>query len=93
MGEPCSVHCIHPCVSINKNPVDVNSSIPAVGRLRGLASLNCTIWAGDSDCIASKAVVGTNFGATLVDVETGVSSTLCRSKSDVLSVQLNPLVI
>lgn len=73
------------------DPVDVNSSIPAVGRLHGLASLNCTIWAGDSDCIASKAVVGTNFGATLVDVETGVSSTLCRSKSDVLSVQLNPL--
>ncbi|KAL9245666.1 hypothetical protein vseg_019291 [Gypsophila vaccaria] len=70
------------------DPVDSYSNILSVGRLRELASLNCTIWGADVNCSGSKAVAGTNLGVTLVDLETAVSSVLCRSKSDVLSVQL-----
>jgi hypothetical protein len=38
------------------------------------------------------AVTGTNLGAALVNLETGMVSWVCRSKSDVLSQQLDPLV-
>ncbi|KAK9678742.1 hypothetical protein RND81_11G230800 [Saponaria officinalis] len=60
------------------DPVDSYSSILSVGRLRELASLNCTIWGADVNCSGSKAIVGTNLGATLVDLQTAVSSVLCR---------------
>ncbi|KAJ7004440.1 hypothetical protein NC653_009339 [Populus alba x Populus x berolinensis] len=36
------------------------------------------------------AVTGTNLGAALVNLETGMASWVCRSKSDVLSQQLDP---
>lgn len=69
------------------DPVDLNSNSAAIGRLREHVLLNCTIWGAETSHSGHRAVVGTNRGATLVDLESGVSSTLCSSKSDVLSVQ------
>jgi hypothetical protein len=38
-------------------------------------------------------VIGTNLGAALVDLETGVPSWVCRSKSDVFALQFIQSVI
>ncbi|XP_042520984.1 uncharacterized protein LOC122094291 [Macadamia integrifolia] len=57
--------------------------------ISAVASLNCTIWTADCNSSGTQAVVGTNLGAALVDLETGVQSWLCRSKSDVLSQQFD----
>ncbi|CAL1402563.1 unnamed protein product [Linum trigynum] len=54
-----------------------------------IASMSCTIWTADCNSNAREAVIGTNLGAALVNLETGIISWLCRSKSDVLSQQLN----
>ncbi|XP_021850780.1 uncharacterized protein [Spinacia oleracea] len=69
------------------NPVVLSSNAADIGRLRKHVSLNCTIWGAEISQTGHKAVVGTSLGATLVDLESGASETLCRSMSDVLSVQ------
>jgi hypothetical protein len=38
-------------------------------------------------------VIGTNLGAALVDLETGVRSWVCQSKSDVFALQFIQSVI
>ncbi|KAH8522302.1 hypothetical protein H0E87_003075 [Populus deltoides] len=38
----------------------------------------------------SSSAIGTNVGAALVNLETGMTSWVCRSKSDVLSQQIDP---
>ncbi|XP_062012233.1 uncharacterized protein LOC133728814 [Rosa rugosa] len=53
-----------------------------------VATFNCTVWTADCRSDGSRAVIGTNLGAALVDLETGVKSWLLRSKSDVLAQQL-----
>lgn len=53
-----------------------------------VATFNCTVWTADCRSDGSHAVIGTNLGAALVDLETGVKSWLLRSKSDVLAQQL-----
>ncbi|KAG6781288.1 hypothetical protein POTOM_014182 [Populus tomentosa] len=66
-------------------PVNFDSS-SAIGRmLFKAASFNCTIWT--ADCNPNSR---TNLGAALVNLETGMASWVCRSKSDVLSQQLDP---
>ncbi|GMH25938.1 hypothetical protein Nepgr_027781 [Nepenthes gracilis] len=70
------------------NPLELNSQSPVIGRSLEVASLNCTIWTADCNSSGSKAVIGTNLGVTSVNLETGVPLTLCRSKSDVLCLQL-----
>ncbi|KMT09165.1 hypothetical protein BVRB_6g132700 [Beta vulgaris subsp. vulgaris] len=70
------------------DPVELDSNLVVIGRLRELVSLNCTIWGAETSHNGDTAVVGTNLGVSLVDLESGVSSMICRSKSDVLSVQL-----
>ncbi|KAL6206226.1 hypothetical protein ACLB2K_023475 [Fragaria x ananassa] len=53
-----------------------------------VATFNCTIWTADCRSDGRHAVIGTNLGAALVDLETGVKSWLLRGKSDVLAQQL-----
>ncbi|CAN6684106.1 unnamed protein product [Malus baccata var. baccata] len=53
-----------------------------------IATFNCTVWTTDCESDGSRAVIGTNLGAALVDLETGSASWLLRSKSDVLAQQL-----
>ncbi|PIA37643.1 hypothetical protein AQUCO_03000296v1 [Aquilegia coerulea] len=53
------------------------------------ASLNCTIWTAECHPDGSQAVIGTNRGAALINLETGALSWLCHSKSDIFSQQFN----
>ncbi|KAF5475361.1 hypothetical protein F2P56_007170 [Juglans regia] len=69
-------------------PLDLDWSFPATHRrMRDVASFNCTIWTADCNFNWSRAVIGTNLGAALVDLETGDASWVCRSKSDVFALQ------
>ncbi|XP_010260798.1 PREDICTED: uncharacterized protein LOC104599783 [Nelumbo nucifera] len=71
-------------------PLEFSPSIPVLRRrLFEVASLNCTIWTADCNSNGTEAIVGTSLGAALVNLETGVPSWVCRSKSDVFSQQFN----
>ncbi|XAR56192.1 hypothetical protein NMG60_11036573 [Bertholletia excelsa] len=71
-------------------PLDFNLSSHILSRrMREVACLNCTVWTADCNSDGSQAVVGTNLGAALVNLETGVPSWVFRSKSDVLSLQFD----
>ncbi|XP_044497321.1 DDB1- and CUL4-associated factor 4 isoform X2 [Mangifera indica] len=72
------------------DPFEFSSSSFSIGqRMTQVASFNCTIWTADCDSSASKAVVGTNLGAAMVNLETGSTSWVCRGKSDVFAQQLD----
>ncbi|XP_028091136.1 DDB1- and CUL4-associated factor 4 isoform X1 [Camellia sinensis] len=58
-------------------------------RASKVTSFNCTVWTADCSSDGSQAVVGTDLGAALVNLETGVQSWVFRCKSDVLSLQLD----
>ncbi|CAL5412792.1 unnamed protein product [Camellia sinensis] len=58
-------------------------------RVSKVTSFNCTVWTADCSSDGSQAVVGTDLGAALVNLETGVQSWVFRCKSDVLSLQLD----
>ncbi|XP_058197752.1 uncharacterized protein LOC131313454 isoform X2 [Rhododendron vialii] len=71
-------------------PLDYDlSSLMLRRRIYKAASFNCTVWTADCNSDGSQAVVGTNLGAALVNLETGVPSWVFRCKSDVLSLQLD----
>ncbi|KAK6916947.1 hypothetical protein RJ641_017698 [Dillenia turbinata] len=66
-------------------PLDFSPAISVIRHtLKGVASFSCTIWT--ADCNFNE---GTNLGASLVDLETGLTSWFFRTKSDVLSQQLD----
>ncbi|XP_021901680.1 uncharacterized protein LOC110817444 [Carica papaya] len=73
----------------NLEALDFNSVISMRRRLHRTASLNCTVWTADYNFNASQAVIGTNLGAALVNLETGTASWVLRSKSDILSQQFD----
>ncbi|KAK1265192.1 hypothetical protein QJS04_geneDACA010554 [Acorus gramineus] len=56
-------------------------------RTRRIASLDRTIWTADCHNNGTHAVVGTNIGAALVNLETGGTSWVYHSKSDIFSQQ------
>ncbi|KAI3440292.1 uncharacterized protein J3R85_003927 [Psidium guajava] len=60
-------------------------------RLHDVASFHCTIWTADCSFNGSRAIVGTNVGAALVNLENGVVSWVCRGKSDVFALQFDQL--
>ncbi|GLT69551.1 hypothetical protein SLA2020_416940 [Shorea laevis] len=69
-------------------PLELDSSIPIISRrIDEVASFNCTVWTADCNFNGSRAVIGTNLGAALVDLETGVPSWVCHCKSDVFALQ------
>ncbi|KAK6254250.1 hypothetical protein QUC31_015970 [Theobroma cacao] len=68
-------------------PVDFSSTVDQ--RLHAVASFNYTIWTADFNSHTSRAVIGTNIGASLVNVERGTSVWVCRTKSDVLAQQFD----
>ncbi|GLT98889.1 hypothetical protein SLE2022_163640 [Rubroshorea leprosula] len=68
-------------------PIDATSMIPQ--RMHVVAPFSCTIWTADYNSHTSQAVIGTNVGAALVNVETGTSSWVCHCKSDVLAQQFD----
>ncbi|KAK9268072.1 hypothetical protein L1049_010511 [Liquidambar formosana] len=71
-------------------PLDLNPHIFDLKRiLHEVACFSYTIWTADCNSNGNQAVIGTNLGALLVNLENGVSSWVCRSKSDVLSQQFD----
>lgn len=71
-------------------PLDLNSSIPTDrARISEIASFEYTVWTADCSHDQKQAIVGTNRGAAMLDIETGVKSWVCRSKSDIFSIQFD----
>ncbi|XP_059293426.1 uncharacterized protein LOC132046717 [Lycium ferocissimum] len=71
-------------------PLDLNSSIPTFrSRISEITSFEYTIWTADCSHDQKQAVIGTNRGAAMLDIETGVKSWVCRSKSDIFSIQFD----
>ncbi|KAJ8567405.1 hypothetical protein K7X08_019613 [Anisodus acutangulus] len=71
-------------------PLDLNSSIPTLrSRISVITSFEYTIWTADCSHDQKQAVIGTNRGAAMLDIETGVESWVCRSKSDIFSIQFD----
>lgn len=67
--------------------LEYNSNFPIGHNL--IASFESTIWDAAANRDGSKVVVGTNRGASLVDIETGTHSQIFRCKSDVLSAEID----
>nr|XP_016515846.1 PREDICTED: uncharacterized protein LOC107832506 isoform X2 [Nicotiana tabacum] len=71
-------------------PLDFSSSIPTFRRrISEITSFEHTVWTADCSQDQKRAVVGTNRGAAMLDIETGVKSWVCRSKSDIFSIQFD----
>ncbi|KAH7522813.1 hypothetical protein JRO89_XSUnG0102600 [Xanthoceras sorbifolium] len=74
------------------NPLDSDpSNFITRQSIHKVASFKCTIWTADYSSDANQAVIGTDLGAAVVNLETGRQSWVFRSKSDVLAQQLQPL--
>ncbi|KAL5578007.1 hypothetical protein UlMin_019706 [Ulmus minor] len=74
------------CVLNFVDPIEVNPNIP-LQSIQEVATFQCTIWTVDCGSNDNQAVIGSNLGAALVDMETRRASWVLRSKSDVLSLQ------
>ncbi|XP_031500661.1 uncharacterized protein LOC116264522 [Nymphaea colorata] len=71
-------------------PLDLHQDVSSLhSRLVKVASTNCTIWSADSNCDGTKAIIGTNRGAALLHLERQELSWICRTKSDILSLQFD----
>ncbi|CAN6483073.1 unnamed protein product [Victoria cruziana] len=71
-------------------PLDLHQDAPSLhSRLVRIASTNCTIWSADSNFDGTRAIIGTNKGASLVHLERRELSWICRTKSDILSLQFD----
>ncbi|XP_075099690.1 uncharacterized protein LOC107761923 isoform X2 [Nicotiana tabacum] len=71
-------------------PLDFSSTIPTFRRrISEITSFDHTVWTADCSHDQKRAVVGTNRGAAILDIETGVKSWVCRSKSDVFSIRFD----
>lgn len=62
-------------------------SLNSHGRIERVASFDRTVWTADCNSEGTQAVLGTNNGAGLLNLETGALSWLYRCKSDILSQQ------
>lgn len=77
------------CVLNLSEPLDFEPAALFIRRrIQEVATFDCTIWTADCGSNDNRAAIGTNLGAALVDVETGMTSWVLRSKSDVLALQL-----
>ncbi|XP_062082889.1 uncharacterized protein LOC133789153 isoform X2 [Humulus lupulus] len=77
------------CIIDLSEPLDFDQSALFIRRrIQEIANFNCTIWTADCGSNENRVVIGTDMGAALVDPETGATSWVLRSKSDVLAQQL-----
>lgn len=71
-------------------PFDFPLRASTIGRrVCHIVSFRCTIWTADCSSNGSRAIVGTNLGAAVVNLENGDVSWVCRGKSDVLALQFD----
>ncbi|XP_038988063.1 uncharacterized protein LOC103696415 [Phoenix dactylifera] len=78
------------CILNLSEPLDlslVSSSLAS--RISRIASFESTIWTADCNSNRKQAVIGTNLGAALIDLETRGLSWMYRSKSNILSLQFD----
>ncbi|XP_078428693.1 transducin/WD40 repeat-like superfamily protein [Wolffia australiana] len=75
-------------VNLNE-ALDVSSDILAQPRISRISCCDFTIWTGACDPGGTKASLGTNQGAALLNLETGGLTWLYRTKSDMFSQQFN----
>nr|XP_009403102.1 PREDICTED: uncharacterized protein LOC103986735 [Musa acuminata subsp. malaccensis] len=69
-------------------PLDlILSSGSLFSHISQIASFDRTIWTADCNSHGTQAVIGTNLGATLINLETEEVSWFYRSRSDVFSQQ------
>ncbi|VFQ64270.1 unnamed protein product [Cuscuta campestris] len=69
-------------------PFNINSNV-VWREISEVTSFKNTVWTADCTFDGSRAVIGTNAGAAVVNIDTGTTSWICRCKSDVLSLQLD----
>nr|XP_029117973.1 uncharacterized protein LOC105036131 isoform X2 [Elaeis guineensis] len=78
------------CILNLSEPLDLSLCSSSLdGRISRIASFDRTIWTADCNSNGKQAVIGTNLGAALIDLETRGLSWVYRSKSDVLSQQFD----
>lgn len=71
-------------------PLDFNLNFPIHREgFREVASFKHTLWGADCDSNGRLAVIGTDTGAALLNMETGRPRWIYRCKSDVLSTQID----
>ncbi|KAG0496140.1 hypothetical protein HPP92_000831 [Vanilla planifolia] len=71
-------------------PFSFSENSPVLYRhITKVCTCDCTIWTADASSNGTKATIGTNFGVSLINLETGSSSLVYRSKSDVLAQQFD----
>ncbi|XP_057867377.1 uncharacterized protein LOC131074707 isoform X1 [Cryptomeria japonica] len=75
--------------SVGGSLYSLNLNAAPQSRLSKCISTSCTIWTADSNFDGTRAIIGTNQGTALVDIEHRRLSWVCRSKSDVLSQQFD----
>lgn len=73
---------------LNK-PVDLYSALPLERIVEKCISTSSSVWTADSNFDGTRAVIGTNQGAGLVDIERKKLSWVCHSNSDILSQQFD----
>ncbi|KAL8101307.1 uncharacterized protein LOC141686956 isoform X2 [Apium graveolens] len=72
------------------DPLVLPSGYPMIGgNFNEITLFNRTVWTADCNSDGSQAFIGTDLGVTLVNIETGTQSWVCRCKSDIFSVQLD----
>lgn len=69
--------------------LDYDASAVRLHKSSTIASFNHTIWTADCNNNGTRAVIGTNSGAALIDLETRASSWVYRTRSDILSQQFD----
>ncbi|KAJ8766000.1 hypothetical protein K2173_020516 [Erythroxylum novogranatense] len=72
-----------------KEPFDFSQPPATWQMVKDVVSLDCTIWTADCNPNPIQAVIGTNRGAAVVDLERRAISWVCRSSSDILAQQLD----
>lgn len=75
-------------LKLNK-PVDLYSTLPLERIVEKCISTSSSVWTADSNFDGTRAVIGTNQGVGLVDIERKNLSWVCSSNSDILSQQFD----
>lgn len=76
------------CILNLSEPLDLHLSSSCLdSRISKIASFDRTIWTADCNSNGKQAVIGTNLGAALIDLETRGLSWVYHSKSDIFSQQ------
>ncbi|XP_047333319.1 uncharacterized protein LOC124936841 [Impatiens glandulifera] len=80
-----SVHILNLSEPLGNNPTITSMR----RRICNVTPFNTTVWTADCNYDGTRAAIGTSMGASLLNIETNSIAWVMRSKSDVLSLQLD----